>query len=117
MRIELLHRHHPRHADLHEAVFRRATRLLGRMSHRVDGLTVSVADLNGPKGGVDRQCQVEARLHDGRFLHARARSAEVGKAVDAALHKILKRIVRGRERHVDARRHAPPPARGISAAG
>lgn len=109
MRIDLLHRHHPRHADLRDAVLRRALRLLGRVTDRIEGLAVSVTDLNGPKGGIDRQCQVEAKLRDGRLLHVRARSSEIGKAIDAALRKLSRRIVCDQQRRNSLRRHARLP--------
>lgn len=111
MHIALLHRDESHHADLSEAVVRRAQRLLGRITCRVAALTVSIIDLNGPKGGIDRQCRVEARLHDGDLLHVQARSAEVGKALDSALHKLARRIVRERQRSIDSRRHALPLSR------
>lgn len=35
---------------------------LGRFSGRVRSLTVRLKDLNGPKGGPDKQCQIAVRL-------------------------------------------------------
>ena len=108
MRITLQHRHDAPQADLGDAVARRALRRLGRITDRIAGLAVSLVDLNGPKGGVDRQCQMEARLRDGRLLHVRARAADVGTALDAALHKLVRRILREAQRGVGRRRHALP---------
>lgn len=36
---------------------------LGRFSGRVQSLTVRVTDLNGPRGGLDKQCLIAAQLN------------------------------------------------------
>jgi putative sigma-54 modulation protein len=41
---------------------RRLLFALGRFSEQVSLVTVNLVDLNGPRGGVDKQCQVIVRL-------------------------------------------------------
>mgnify|MGYP002777057177 CR=1 FL=1 len=99
------------HRDIHgtdalDALQRRAHRQLQRVAHLVAEIVVSLADLNGPKGGVDRQCQLQARLHDGRTMVVRARSEGFGPAIDGALAKLLRRILDGQKRRVEQRRQA-----------
>ena len=47
---------------------RRLEFALGRFSARVRSLTVRLADLNGPRGGVDKHCLVAIRLTSPRRL-------------------------------------------------
>ena len=47
---------------------RRLEFALGRFSARVRSLTVRLADLNGPRGGLDKQCLVAIRLTSPRRL-------------------------------------------------
>lgn len=101
------------HRDIHgtdtlDALQRRAQRHLSRIAHLISDLVVSLADLNGPKGGIDRQCQVQAKLHDGRLVVVKARSEGFGPAIDGALHKLLKRLIKQRKRMVEQRRSAVP---------
>lgn len=101
------------HRDIHgtdtlDALQRRAQRHLSRIAHLISDLVVSLVDLNGPKGGIDRQCQVQAKLHDGRLVVVKARSEGFGPAIDGALHKLLKRLIKQRKRAVEQRRSAVP---------
>lgn len=100
-----------------DALQRRAKRLLARVASQISDLSVALADLNGPKGGVDRQCQVQARLHDGSIFIVRARSTAFGRAIDEALHKLVKRLLRQRKKVVETRRHAVPFGRLAAAVG
>ena len=47
---------------------RRLEFALGRFAARVRSLTVRLADLNGPRGGVDKHCLVAIRLTSPRRL-------------------------------------------------
>jgi ribosome-associated translation inhibitor RaiA len=101
------------HRDIHgtdtlDALQRRASRHLGRIAHLISDVVVSLVDLNGPKGGIDRQCQVQAKLHDGRTVVVKARSEGFGPAIDSALHKLLRRVVKQHKRGVERRRGAQP---------
>jgi ribosome-associated translation inhibitor RaiA len=111
MRIALLTRRDVDSENILDALERRAHRLLGRVSDRIADLAVGLADLNGPKGGVDRECQLQARLHDGRTLVVRARSTDFGKAIDGAMHKLLSRLLKLRKKAADLRRQAMPIGR------
>jgi putative sigma-54 modulation protein len=47
---------------LHDAAQRRLRFALGRFERRIDGVRVRFHDVNGPRGGVDQECQVAVRL-------------------------------------------------------
>lgn len=106
MHIALLSHRDILDTDTLAALQHRARRHLGRVAHLISGIIVSLVDLNGPKGGIDRQCQVQAKLHDGRLVVVRARSEGFGPAIDRALHRLLRRLVKQRQRLVEQRRGA-----------
>ncbi|MGL6290846.1 MAG: HPF/RaiA family ribosome-associated protein [Silanimonas sp.] len=108
MHIALLTHRDTHGTDTLDALERRASRHLGRIAHLISDLVVSLVDLNGPKGGIDRQCQVQAKLHDGRMVVVKARSESFGPAIDNALHKLLRRLIKQRKRVVEQRRTAQP---------
>jgi len=49
-------------AELREHVSRGLYFALGRFSPAISDVTVRVADINGPRGGVDKRCQIVVRL-------------------------------------------------------
>lgn len=106
MHIELLSHRDIQGTDLRDALERRAERLLARVQEQIAELSVSLIDLNGPKGGVDSQCQAQAKLRDGQLVVVRARSEHFGKAIDDAMQKLAKRILRLRKKTVEKRRSA-----------
>lgn len=106
MHIALLSQRDIHGTDTLDALQRRAERHLGRIAHLISDLVVSLVDLNGPKGGIDRQCQVQAKLHDGSTVVVKSRSEGFGPAIDDALQKLLRRLVKQRKRLVEQRRSA-----------
>lgn len=117
MHIALLTHRDTHDTDTLDAIQRRAERQLERVAHLISDLVVSLVDLNGPKGGIDRQCQVQAKLHDGRAIVVKARSESFGPAIDQALHKLLRRLVKQRKRLVGQRRSVQPFGRLAAAVG
>jgi len=49
-------------ASLREYIDRRLHFALGRFSPAIDHVSVRVGDMNGPRGGVDKQCQIFVEL-------------------------------------------------------
>jgi hypothetical protein len=52
--------------ELQDSVERRIEFAVDRHKQRVSDVSVYIADLNGPKGGVDKLCQITASLRDAR---------------------------------------------------
>ena len=76
---------------------RRLEFALGRFGARVRSLTVRVADLNGPRGGLDKRCLVAIRLTSPRRLivvEDTAAEAEVaiGRAADRASRVVARAV-------------------------
>lgn len=92
-------------------ILRRLQFALGRFRDRVARISVRLSDLNGPRGGVDKVCRLQIRLHGmpdiliedseadqymaisraadraGRTLGRRLRRARAGRDVESARHE------------------------------
>lgn len=97
MRREFRWKNSPRSVATEAYASRRSELALDRFAGEIDVLTHKFEDLNGPKGGVDKRCTVEAR---GRFQSriASAQAPSFTEAADLALEKLGRSIVRARER-------------------
>jgi putative sigma-54 modulation protein len=84
--------------DLREHMQLRLGFALGRFGQRIREVTASLADANGPRGGIDKQCRIVVRLVASRkvtieetgadFMAAIARAAErAGRAVGRELER------------------------------
>lgn len=104
MRIEVLSRTRQAGIDNVATVEQRSRHLLDHLDGRIDRLEVQLIDLNGPKGGVDRECQVKAKLADGAVVVTKARAELIPQAVDAAIRKLVRRVTDLYERATDRRR-------------
>ena len=62
MTLDISTRHVPLDAPTRELIERRLAFALGRFAARVRSVTARFEDLNGPRGGVDIQCRMEAVL-------------------------------------------------------
>lgn len=91
--------------ELRDHVMRRIFSALSRVSpllHRVD---VTLEDVNGPKGGVDKVCRVRARGPGLREVIIEARDSDVTVAVDLASNRAGRTVLRAVEvRRLTARR-------------
>jgi ribosomal subunit interface protein len=98
MRLDIRGRHLALTPAIHEHVKRRMRFALGRFDGGVRRVTVRVADVNGPRGGVDKRCHVHLAVAgravtieelDRDLYVAIDRAAErVGRAADRALARL-----------------------------
>jgi ribosome hibernation promoting factor len=97
---------------------RRLDFALDRSQERIARVWVTVADVNGPRGGDDKSCRVDVRLQGGRTVRAAVRDGDAYAAIGAAAHRIGRIVARtlGRERvaPIDVRLGAPRPHAGTS---
>ncbi|MGH9382765.1 MAG: HPF/RaiA family ribosome-associated protein [Vicinamibacterales bacterium] len=67
-------------------------RVRSRLEHiaaPITSVVVQVADLNGPRGGIDKRAGISARLLFGGPLYAEARGADAYDAVDRAVSRLV----------------------------
>ncbi|HKU39982.1 MAG TPA: HPF/RaiA family ribosome-associated protein [Polyangiales bacterium] len=65
---------------------------LSRFADRIQTVHVSLWDLNGPRGGIDKACRVRILLRFGRVLNF--------EDVDTTLHAVVSRVCDRASRHV-----------------
>ena len=112
MELDLRTRHVELTDDLRNHVDRRLRFALTRFGSRIRRLSVGLTDVNGPRGGVDIQCRVQAVLASGDTLVVRAVRTDPFTAVAGASERIAHTIMRRLDRRKDARRgRATPPRR------
>ncbi|HEX8913639.1 MAG TPA: HPF/RaiA family ribosome-associated protein [Humisphaera sp.] len=95
MTIEIYGIGHAPTEALREYVSRRVESAVGRFSRRVRRVTVRVLDENGPRGGVDMVCRIEAVLGSVGPVVVERRDADGHAAIDAATTR-LKQVVADR---------------------
>lgn len=76
----------------------RAARQVGfafdRFGDRLASVVVQLHDRNGPKGGVDKHCDVVVRGVRGFEVRGSADSDDVGAAIDAAVERAARAVTR-----------------------
>lgn len=95
---------------------RRLQAALGRFSKRVPLVTVRLLDVNGPKGGVDKRCQVTLSVPPTTSLMIEESHADLYTAIDyvadRAARVVTKEIGRRRTKRTEgADRRSNLPAR------
>jgi ribosome-associated translation inhibitor RaiA len=79
---------------------------LTRFAPLIQGLTVTVSDENGLRGGIDKKCRLVVRLHAGTVV-VNEQAATVMAAVTQAAERAARSVARVHHRAVDARQTVP----------
>lgn len=98
MKIDVRSRGFEVSQSLREYILRRAQFQFGRFGRGVNSLTVRISDINGPKGGADKRCQVTVRGSSLRTLTVADLSADPHSAVDMAFERAVRATGRQLER-------------------
>ena len=85
-----------------KSIRERVAKVLQRYSHRLQRTTLIFKDVNGSKGGVDKQCTVQARLASGGEIVVTKSGSSITQALFRALRGLRNLIVRkaARERQL-----------------
>jgi ribosomal subunit interface protein len=87
--------HHLKVTDaLHIHIKRRLQFALSRFESRVLQVTVRLADLNGPRGGVDKQCRMAVAIPSSGHIRAEVTDADLYTAIDRAADRIGHAVAR-----------------------
>ena len=81
---------------------------IGRFRDHIQWARIKVADVNGPRGGVDKRCVVQLRLRNRPDVIFAITELEAHSAVDRAAERVARVLVNrlGRQRRI--RREATP---------
>lgn len=93
---------------LRDLAVQRVKFAMRRLSWLVPRARVLLADVNGPRGGVDKRCQLELKTSAGGTVVITAMSTEWRDALDQALARAARVLTRRWQR---ARNHRAPGVR------
>jgi ribosomal subunit interface protein len=71
---------------------------LGWARHHMRKLAVSLSDINGPRGGVDKRCKIQVQLSGGREIIIEECEADLYSAIDRAADRADRAVVKQVER-------------------
>lgn len=74
----------------------------------VFSVEITVEDINGPKGGVDKQCRVLVKLRGHNDILTTANDSSLSKAVKLAISRAATSVNRGLGRRRSIRNTTPP---------
>jgi putative sigma-54 modulation protein len=75
-------------------VGRRLRFALDRFDHSITRVTVTVDDLNGPRAGVDKHCQMQVDVVPSGTVRAEEKDADLYAAIDRAVRRLRESVSR-----------------------
>lgn len=98
MKIEIRTRGFSLTPGLRAHVERRLEFALDRFGDRILRARVTLADVNGRRGGEDKRCRVEVRLRGGGVVQATVLDRDAYAAIAAAAHRVGRALARAADR-------------------
>ena len=95
---------HPQATDLRDLTERRVRFVLRRLGWLVPRAEVQMSDVNGPRGGIDKRCQVELRTDGAGSVVVTSVASDWRTALDKALARAARFRMRLWRRGSDSRR-------------
>lgn len=95
---------HPEADELRELTERRVRFVLRRLGWLVPRAEVRMSDVNGPRGGIDKRCQVALRTEGAGMVVVASVASSWRSALDNALARAARFLVRELRRSSEAHR-------------
>jgi hypothetical protein len=95
---------HPVPHELRELALRRVRFAMCRMTWMVARASVQFSDTNGPRGGIDKRCQIQLRTGRGGPVVVTSVARDWREALDGALARAKRTLLRLWRRGGDARK-------------
>lgn len=95
---------HPQATELRDLTERRVRFVLRRLGWLVPRVEVQMSDVNGPRGSVDKRCQVELRTDGAGSVVVASVASDWRTALDKALARAARLFTRLWRRGSDVRR-------------
>lgn len=102
----------PLNVELIGHIERRAGFALSRLAMYVQQVKVALTDINGPRGGVDKRCQVQVMLEGEQPMIITETSDDLIAAVNRAFSIVSALAARRIERRINSRRQLQDALRG-----
>jgi ribosomal subunit interface protein len=109
LQINIHSRDVPMTPSIREWAERRILFALGQFGTRIRAVWVRLSDDNGPKGGADQRCQMEAKLSSAGCVVATVRGPDLHAAVSRTAERLARRVRRELERARGDRRTSDVP--------
>ena len=87
---------------------RRLLFALGRFGIRLQSVMLGMDDVNGPRGGADKRCQIVARLAPWGDVRVEELDGDLYAAIDRAADRVARAVVREMERRREMRLFSEP---------
>ncbi len=100
MHLDIHARNIPLTLRLKEHAARRLEHALGRLAHRITRVTLRLADVNGPKGGVDVEALAVVEMANGTPVVVKGLYASPDDAIGAILERVRTAVARCQDRVV-----------------
>lgn len=101
----------PQGSQLRELAVRRVRFVMRRLTWLVPRAKVQLSDVNGPRGGVDKRCQIELKTESAGTVVITSVARDWRSALDSALARAARVIVRAWRR---GREQTRPRQRGLA---
>ncbi|MBK8688503.1 MAG: HPF/RaiA family ribosome-associated protein [Betaproteobacteria bacterium] len=95
---------HPHAAELRDLTERRVRFVLRRLGWLVPRAEVQMSDVNGPRGGIDKRCQVQLMTDGAGSVVVASEANDWRTALDNALSRAARLLMRLWRRGSDSRR-------------
>ena len=99
----------PAGAELRELAERRVRFVMRRLVWLVPRAKVRLTDVNGPRGGVDKRCQIELKTDHVGTVSISSRARDWRSAFEAALARAAHVLLRAWRRRRENQRALPRP--------
>ncbi len=99
---------HPQANEMRDLAQQRLRFVLRRLTWLVPRATVRLSDINGPRGGIDKRCQLELRTDGAGTAVITSVAADWRTAIDNAVARAARILMRQWRRAKGARRTRQP---------
>lgn len=84
--------------EIREYASRRIGFALGRFADRIVRITITLADINGPRGGTDKSCRISIRPLRMDQFHVTAETDRIHESIDLAAERAKRALSRRLDR-------------------
>jgi ribosome-associated translation inhibitor RaiA len=81
-----------------QSIEQRVRFVLRRLQHQVSQARIRLTDINGPRGGVDKECQLLLKQAGPGQVVIKTQGTTYASALDAALQRASQALLRARQR-------------------
>jgi putative sigma-54 modulation protein len=83
---------------------RRVRMVLGRFGRKIARVSVRISDVNGPRGGVDKLCRIEARFWGSIPVVVEDAAGDLRHAIDRSIHRMGRAVARAAAKRLETPR-------------